>query len=120
MNYYRLNFNEGPIRALHESDRKPEVLESYAVPSGSREDTAHVVRKVQAYTKPWQECDVSSDEDKAIVWLCSCEDFEYNRWPRDGTIPELETLPQCKHIGEIKHEKAQSDDSQAELTFEEV
>ena len=119
MNALKLNWFETPLQALHESDRKPEVIESYAVPSNSRDGVAHVVRRVEAYKRPWQECDVSSDDDRVECWICSCEDFEYNRWPSDGTIPDLESLPQCKHANVLKHEKAQNDEQQTELRFDE-
>jgi len=119
MNHYRLNFYETPLRALHESDRKPKVIESYAVPSNSRDGVAHVVRRIKAYRKPWQECDVSSEEDRVEAYICSCEDFEYNRWPSDGTIPDLENLTQCRHCQVLKHEKAENDDEQTELRFDE-
>lgn len=119
MTHRELNDFQQPIEQLREHDRKPQTLSKYSVPSSSREDMAHLVRQVKAYRKPWQECDIASEKDRVVVWLCSCESFQYQKWPTDGSIPALETLPQCKHCNVLKSEKAAQDEKQTELRFNE-
>ena len=110
---YELNQWTKPLEDLEAHNRNPEILEEHAVPSGSRPDMAHVVRKVSVLTKPFEQAD--SAVDCTTLWVCTCEDTQYNRWPSDGTLPPLESYVGCKHCREFKAEKAIEDENQSEL-----
>ena len=112
MSYQIKQWNQ-PLEDMENSNRNPEVLEMHAVPSNSRPDMAHLVKKLEVLTKPFEQADVAADT--TTVWVCSCENFQYERWPSDGSIPDLETLPQCRHCNELKPIKAKDDESQSEL-----
>ena len=111
---YELNDWKRPLLDLESNNRNPDVLETYAVPSSSRDDIAHVVRKIEHLTKPLQDADAV--EDKTVTWVGSCEDTQYNRWGSDGTIP-VDYTP-CRHVIE-EFKQARVDESQTELTFQE-
>lgn len=111
MTKYRLNKYEEPLDDLQNDNRKPEVKAEWAIPSSSRQDMAHVVRKVECLTKPFKDADVV--EDRITLFVCTCEDFQYNQW--NNTVPELESFTGCKHCRVLKHEKAKEDQNQSEL-----
>lgn len=101
-----------PIEDLHMWDRKPEVVEQHAVPSKSNPEQAYHVRRVECLSKPFQDADVVDDTQQ--IWLCSCPDARYRRWPNEEP-KELTHGTDCKHCREFKAEKAQNDESQTTL-----
>lgn len=111
MTYLLVSWDE-PVEDLSMWDRKPEVKEQHAVPSKSNPEQAYHVRRVECLSKRFEQADVV--EDTQEIWLCSCPDARYRRWPKE----EPEELTQgidCKHCREFKAEKAVSDESQTTL-----
>ena len=87
-----------------------ELLEAHAVPSNSRE-LMHVVTKIETYEKPESDSDLDIVADTVQIWVCSCEDFQYNQ---SADVSESMAKPsqcgQCKHIRAVsKVEKAKAD-----------
>lgn len=113
MTKYRLKQYDVPLDDLENDNRKPEVKAEWAIPSSSRPDMAHVVRKVECLSKPFKDADAV--EDQIVVYLCTCESFQYDKWSKDNTVPELESFSGCKHCRVLKHEKAKQDQNQSQL-----
>jgi hypothetical protein len=96
-----------------------DVIEAHSVPSNSREKS-HVVVQIQTYNYPRNHPELDVVEDQTEIWVCSCEDFQYNK---SADVSESLVSPSqcgtCKHISSVsKVEKAKSDDKQRSLTDE--
>ena len=93
-----------------------EVKESHSEDSNSR-DLSHNIIKVVTYDKPKDHPQLDLVEDEIEVWVCSCEDFQYNK---SADVSESMVSPSqcnpCKHIKSVsKVQKAKNDDNQDTL-----
>lgn len=110
---YRLIDYRQPLENLQQWNRKPEVVEKHAVPSGSDPEQAYVVRRLECLRVPFEVADVV--DDQVELWVCSCPDTRYRRWP-EKEPDEITSVPSCKHVNQhFKSVKAQSDENQSEL-----
>jgi hypothetical protein len=96
-----------------------DVIEAHSVPSSSREKS-HAVIQIQTYNYPRNHPELDVVEDEIELWVCSCEDFQYNQ---SADVSESMVKPSecgaCRHIKSVsKVEKAKSDDKQRSLTDE--
>lgn len=92
-----------------------ELLEAHAV-KRSESEVAHLVLKVQTYSKPMSHPELDLTEDRISLYCCDCSDFRYRKAAdvSDGVSP-TECGP-CAHIKSVsKVENAKADDSQTEL-----
>lgn len=92
------------------------INEAHCVPSNSR-DMSHLVVNITTYDKPRDRYDAVEDVIESGLWICSCEDFTYNK---AADVSENMVQPsdsgRCKHILSVsKVERAKDDDSQMEL-----
>jgi hypothetical protein len=93
-----------------------EVTEAHAVTSESRDKT-HMVANVTTYDLPKDHPELDLVGDELSLWVCSCEDFQYNQsadvW--ESMVSPSQCGP-CKHILEVsKVEKAKNDEQQETL-----
>jgi len=93
-----------------------DVHEVHTVASNSRE-LNHMTVRISTYDKPEGASSLDVVEDTVDLWVCSCEDWQYNQ---SADVSEDMVKPSdsgnCKHILEVDMaEKAKADDSQAEL-----
>lgn len=92
------------------------INEAHSVESGSR-DKSHMVVEIATYDKPKDSPTLDVVADEISLWVCSCEDFTYNK---AADVSEDMTKPsdsgRCKHVLSVDMtEKAKADASQTEL-----
>ena len=117
MTDYELVTDDSPLESLEDTDRKPEIIDHKAVVSESNQQKAYHLRQVKVLEFPIERADVAVDRTE--IWLCSCGDFVYRKWPFNDLRPDRKLSKQvdsCKHIRQtVREEKAKVDDSQIEL-----
>ena len=93
-----------------------EINEIHVEESNSR-DKAHLVLSVDTYEYPVNNPELDFEAHRTTLWVCSCEDYRYNRSvdvSKDGVKPTEAGV--CKHIKECnKVKKAQEDEQQTSL-----
>lgn len=93
-----------------------QIREAHVVESNSR-DMAHFVTQIVTYDRPKDDPELDVIEDQTEIYVCSCEDFQYNK---SADVSESMVKPSqcgaCKHIRSIsKVEKAKEDENQTQL-----
>jgi len=96
-----------------------EYVAVHTAASNSR-DGAHVVAKVKTYKYPKNNAllDVADPEHTVTVWVCSCEDFTYNKSvdPSEDMSITPGDVESCSHIQSVsKVQRALDDESQEGL-----
>ena len=98
---------------LEDRDRNPEYETLKVVPSESS-DKAYIVAEISFLTKPMGKADIV--EDTAHGYLCSCDDFYYNRSGGLESDADPTNMGKCKHvISAFRTEKAKNDPNQQEI-----
>ena len=98
---------------LEDRDRNPEYETLKVVPSEST-SKAYIVAEIRFLTKPMGKADIV--EDASHGYLCSCDDFYYNRSAGIESDKDPTTMGTCKHItAAFKELKAKNDDKQQEI-----
>ena len=98
------------LTELEQAHHNPEIQQLRVHPSDSRAG-AHVLAEVEVLDVPVEEADAV--EDTLTRWVCSCEDFWFNRVDFDQPVSEW---GECKHIrNEVRAKRAAADDDQATL-----
>ena len=92
------------------------INEAHSVDSGSR-DVSHLVVNITTFDKPKDSPSLDVVADEVDLWVCSCEDWQYNQ---SADVSEDMVKPsdsgRCKHILSVDRvERAKNDENQAEL-----
>ena len=92
------------------------INEAHTVESTSR-DISHLVVNISTYDKPKDSPSLDVVADEVDLWVCSCEDWQYNQ---SADVSEDMVKPsdsgRCKHILSVDRvERAKNDENQAEL-----
>lgn len=94
-----------------------EIVEAHSAVSMKKdprkEDTGHIVLKIQTLEKPLGQADAVADQ--TTEWVCDCKDYKFTR-SVDLESRALAEWEPCKHIKEVsKSEKARTDERQNQL-----
>jgi len=101
------------VSQLKANNYNPEYVETRTVSSESS-DREYLLGQLRVLSVPFEDAD--SSKDTVTAWVCSCDDFYYNRSAgvEDGGSPT--EMGECKHItSAVKSRRAMADDQQASL-----
>jgi len=87
-----------------------ELLQAHTV-KRSDSERAHLVLKVQTYTKPMDHPDLDVVTDKSPLWVCDCWNFrEHSADVSNGEPPTAcDPCPHIKQVSKVENAKADSD-----------